>query len=228
LNTNIVAAGINIVIISAVSAVYGLYESNAQILGVGLSGVLLGLALIGIGTSTHEGSSRFFEEALRVGLNGLASVQEVLDLVEYKLAVVGGAEPKIVLSRRGEEVNDVDPGIGVSSGAPYISIPLSNVLTDVAALDEVTETSLRNSLYDHLVEELSVCRALDVELSGGNVKITVSGLDEKVRPFTGYPVSPLTLLLAALLYRLTGRSLRLLEHGRLVDGAYWVFRILER
>ncbi len=231
MRTGLIAVGANIAVVSALASLYGLLSSNPQLVGIGLSGVITGLAILGVGTTPREGPRESLLETLKLLLNSHASILESIDLLTHNLWVIGGDPPLLIATLAGG-AERVDPGIGVWAGSPYLAIPLTGVAEDVGALGELSEAGLRNALSDLLTVEYQVAGVVDAGLEdGGVVRVSLLGVRGEFRELQGYPLDPLVLLVLVLLYRLTGRSVRLIEYSvvgdglelraRLAGGEYW-------
>ena len=228
MRTGLIAAGANIAVVSLFAVLYGVFSNSSQILGLGLSGVLAGLGLVGVGASPPEGPSTALEEIIGILLNALSAITEELDLNNTRIGITGGEEAKIIISTR-EASRHIPPGVGVSGGTPYLAIPVGHILEEVSTLQYPEEAVLRNNLSDIIVTHLNIAKLVDIVfLEHGLARISIAGVREEIGGFERrYPLSPLTLLLLVILYRLTGRSIWVRESGRIVDGAYWIVELGE-
>ncbi len=228
MRTGLVAAGANIAVVSLFAVLYGIFSNSPQIMGLGLSGILAGLGLIGAGSSPPEGPSVALGEIISLLLNALTSITEEFDLTNSSLMVVGGNDAKIVVSPK-ETPSSINPGVGVTGGTPYLAIPLGHILEEISPLNNIDEVSLRNTLSDIVITHLNVGKLVDTTLlAPGVLRVSIAGLRDEISELEGkYPISPLTILLLAILYRLTGKGLRVKETGRIVDGAYWILEMEE-
>ena len=223
----LVAAGANIATISLVALVYGILSGSPQVTGLSLSGVLAGIAVIGVGASPPPGPSTALQEISRLLLNTITSINEQLDLNDATVQVVMRDQPLIVLAK--DDVETLEPGIGATSKTTYVAIPLSGVLEEVSRLPEINYLDLRNALTEILIDSLGVAKLADVDLSSGSkVKVTLAGVARDLLDLENYPLSPLTLLLLASLGRITGSVVRLVGKGRTPEGLYWVFEMVSR
>lgn len=226
MRTGLVAVGANIAVVSALASIYGLLSGNPQLVGVGLSGIITGLAILGVGTTPREGPRESLLEALKLLLNSHASILESIDLLTHNLWIVKGDPPLLIATLAGR-AERVDPGVGVWGGSPYLAIPLSGVAEEVGGLGELSEPALRNALSDLLTVEYQVAGVVDVVLEDGVVRVSLLGVGGEFRRLQGYPLDPLVLLLLVLLYRLTGRGLRLVDYNVVGDGLELRVRLVD-
>lgn len=217
MRTALVAAGANIALIAGLATLYGILASSQQIVGVGLSGVITGLALIGAGSTPREGAREPLIEAVRIFLNSHAGILESIGLLPHEIHILPGDPPLLVIAGSSTTPR-VDPGIGVKSGSIYLAIPLRNVLDNLPPLGEPTEAALRNIFSDLLTSEYRVASITDIEFEGDQVRATLLGVSEEFRSLQGYPLDPLVLLVLVLLFRLTGKGVRLIEYNHVGGG----------
>lgn len=219
--------GVNILIASALTAVYGLYIHDPTLLGVALSTSLVGAVFLVVGFATSEAMLNSLISYAIISSRALTTLVEDLDLLHSKLvALVSGEQIKLVIAKN-PNINNVGVGIGVKFGEPYLSFPVDKVLEGVSPVAEVSERSLELALGEALVESLGICNRVVVGISGKLVRVELYGISKPLEGLCGMPVNPVNVLTTIALARAIGRSVTLVEFGQVVGGRYMVFEVFE-
>lgn len=219
MKSGLVAAGINIIVVSVFAVFYGIFSSAPQITGIGISGILAGLGVIGAGASPPEGPSRALKEGVGVLLNSIVAVMEEADIVNPNIMVKSLPQPLIVISSKDQDL-EAEPGVGVKGDTTYIAIPLGGTLGNIKRIEEESE-ALPGILEEILGRELSLSRIVEASYETPlKLKIQLSGLSEEIRSLErSYPLSLVSLLVLIVYYRLTGNDARLIEYKLTGDSA---------
>lgn len=227
MNTKLVIVGLNIVVISALVAVYGAVTGDVELLGLSLSTSLIGLTMLVYGTSHGEVGPEFLTTYLKTLVESTTLVLETLDLLDgYACGVVGlGENTLVVFSKTTTACNQAtSPGLGFVGASPYYAIPVS-ALPDVQSTEGLDSKVVEDALSHVLVSELGVCRSVKVSLAGNIVEVFIAGIPEIVREYTKYPPDPITILTVASLAKITKRSVLLIERISIPGGARLVLRL---
>lgn len=216
--------GVNTVLVSALLAIYGVVTQDGGLVGVAVSSGLVGGVFLVYGASREEPRLGSVLSYLSILANAATAVIEDLDLLDGRVCVVSKEEMVAVYTKTDCPAS-VNPGLGFTSGSPYLSIPV-NVFRDISALEESSAESLEGALRSILVEDLGLCRGVRVEAGGGNlVTVYATGLADVLREYSRYPVDPFTLLTAAATARLAGRDVLVVERSGIPDGLRLVLRV---
>ncbi len=217
MKASLIAAGVNIIVVSVFAVFYGIFSSASQITGIGLSGILAGLGVIGVGASPTEGPNRALREAISLLLNSIVAIMEEADIINPNIIVKGLPQPLIIITSKELDI-EAEPGVGVRGDTTYIAIPLGSTLRSVKKIEEEAET-LPGVLEEILTRELGLSRIVEVSYESPlKLRIRLSGLGEEIRSLErSYPLSLLSLLVLIVYYRLTGNNARLTEYKLVGD-----------
>ena len=221
----IVIAGANIAAISLVALAYGVLTNSPQVVGISLSGIMTGIAIAGAGASPPQGPSLALQYASKLLLNAITSIGEQLDLNNATLQVIISDPPLLVLSNE-ETLEHVDPGIGATSTTTYMAVPLSGVLEEVERLPSLNYIDLRNIATELITGSLGIGRIAEVEVNGDIVRVSIAGVPPELESLEAYPITPLTILIMALISKLAGSRVKLVKRGRTPEGYYWIVQLV--
>ncbi|MDW8083041.1 MAG: hypothetical protein RMI56_04485 [Sulfolobales archaeon] len=223
--TGLLLLGVNAVLVSALLATYGVLAGDNGLVGVAVSVGVVGGVMIVYSVSWEEPRLRSLYSYLSMMVNASTAVLEDLDLLGGRLCVTGGSGSLLAVYTKSECPASANPGIGFTSGHPYFSIP-TDAFGDVEALENLSEESLGSALAGLLVEELELCKSVDVENLGGSlVAVHLVGLSDALREYVKYPVDPYTLITATAIARLSGRDVLVVERSTTPSGLRLTVRV---
>jgi hypothetical protein len=218
--------GVNVVAVSVLAAVYGLYTQDTAILGVALSVSLVGAVLLAMSFASSGAVLSSLVEYAEIASRALTTVVEDLDLLRSRLlATVDGGEVRLAIART-PDPGSLGTGIGVRYGEPYISFPVGRVLEGATVVTELDGRSLESALGSVLVDSLGLCSRVVTEVSGRFVRVELYGISRPLERMCGMPVNPVNVLTAVALARVTGRAVALVESGQVAGGRYVVFEVV--
>ncbi|MEM2004649.1 MAG: hypothetical protein QXK83_01070 [Zestosphaera sp.] len=227
MNRNLLILGTNILAISALAFLYGLVTDKPPLVGVALSSILMGLVLLVSSFAATEIIANALIEYSRLLSKALTSIVEDVDLLESKLCVVRSDEGLRLIIAKAGELKDVDPGLGVRYGGPYLAIPVDDVLKDVSQIEEVGEGVIESGLNSVLVESLGLCSRVLVRQSGRFLKIELIEPNKTLDNFRGLPVNPFNMLVSVALSRIVGKDVMLVEAGSFAGGVYFTHEVMD-
>ena len=198
MNTRLVILSVNILLLSIIIGLYGLYVGDNGLIGLATSTAILGGVLLVYGVET-EPSYPALVSYLKLLLLSSTSVLEDLDLLNSKVCGVNDEGRVYVVYTRSTCPDRVNPGLGFNKGSPYYSIPVE---LEATSTEEVDESRLEEYLRTILVSELEVCRGVRVEYHGELITIDLIGLNKALRDFANYPLNPYVLLTLAVVAKL--------------------------
>lgn len=206
MNMRFVVLGLNIIIVSSLVAIYGYIVNEPALIGVGASTGMLGGVLVVLAYVPVEPSQEAISSYLATIVNGITTVLEDLDLLNYKLCVdnTKGKSTLLVYSKT-DCPRSPNPGIGQHLHMPYLSIP-TGIFQDVFKLETVTSSSLEDALSNMMVSVLGVCRVVKVEIRGDFIVVDVIGISRVLLDYLKYPVDPVTVITTILVTKLTNAS----------------------
>lgn len=208
MNTRLIVLGLNMVILSFLLVVYGYLVNNSSLIGIGASTGIIGGVFLVYAYIPSEPSQEAFINYLNTVVNGITTVLEDLDLLNYKICVDnsrGGKTMLLVYTKADCPINP-NPGIGQHLLMPYFSIP-TEIFQEVNKLEEITSPSLEDRLNTLLVSSLGVCKSVRAEIRGDIIAVDVIGVTRALSNYLRYPVDPITVLTLALVTRLTDAEL---------------------
>lgn len=228
MNTRLVIAGSNIVLISGLVAIYGLATGDSELIGLSLSFGMIGATVIVYGTGYGELGPEFLLQYLKTLVESATVVLETLDLLDGNICGIVDSNGNIlvVFSKSTASCKQsVGPGLGFSGGSPYYAIPVST-LPEIQSAEELDSKVVEDTLSNVLVSELSVCKSVKVNIAGEVVEVYIAGISELVRELANYPLEPIALLTTALLTKITRRPVAIVEKTSIPGGAKLVLRVM--
>jgi len=204
-NTRLAVLGINIVLVSAFLAVYGLLVNDNGLVGLAMSAGIVGGVLIVYSTAPGEPSLEAVLSYTTLLVDAVTAVLEDLDLLNGKVCVLNTGRNALVLYSKGYCAWDVNPGVGFVASSPYFSVPV-HAFADTAELEELNGNALESALNALLVDELGLCESIKVEQRGEVFSVNVIGIAKTLTDYARYPLNPVTLLTLIAVSKLAGRG----------------------
>ncbi|MEM2025209.1 MAG: hypothetical protein QXW94_02835, partial [Desulfurococcaceae archaeon] len=203
MNTRLFIVGVDVVIISALLALYGLATGDQGLVGIGTSIGVAGSVLVAYSTTPKEPVLGAVLSYTSMLAHAVTAVAEDLDLLNSRVCAHNTPSLALISFSKSKCPNNPNPGIGLAEGSPYISIPVS-VFQEVGELEERSAQHFEESLNSLLVDELGVCSAVRVEQRGDLFIVDLLGISKLLAEYSKYPVDPAALLLLAITAKIMG------------------------
>lgn len=227
MNTRLLVLGVNIIVVSALLAVYGILVGNSGLVGIALSVGILGGILVVYSTTPQDPSVVALASYSEILVNAVTSTLEDLDLLESRICAVKRDNYTYLVYSKTTCPLGVDPGVGFTGGSPYLAIPAStpSVLVESSSEPTSSTTLLERSLTEILVGEFSACRGVRVEEEGGFYRVHIMGLTGLLKQYLERPVDPFTLFVLVVSSEiLRAGCVKLIEKKITPDGVLIVLR----
>lgn len=219
MNMRLLVLGLNILVVSILLVVYGILIGDNGLVGIALSTSIIGGVLVVYSTTPQDPSITALMSYSEILTNAIISTLEDLDLLESQICVIKRGNHVLLVYSKNPCPIEVDPGVGFTSGSPYLAIPLKTLIEFSESSSETTSTLLERALTTLLIEEYSACRSVRVEEEGGFYRVYISGLVEVLKQYLEKPIDPYTLLtLMAASIALTTRCVRLVDKRIMPDS----------
>lgn len=226
MNARLFVFGINIIVISLILVVYSVLVSDNSLIGVAVSVGLVGGVLVVYSTTPQDPSVMALTSYSEILVNAVTSTLEDLDLLESNICAVRRTNNTLLVYSKTPCPIEVDPGLGFTSGSPYLAIPVKTPIELTESSSEPAVTQLERNLVTLLVDEYSACRTVRVEEEGGFIRVYIAGLAETLRQYCERPVDPYALLVLALASSILGaRCIRLVDKKATPDGLILVLGV---
>ncbi|MEM3838061.1 MAG: hypothetical protein QW736_01185 [Fervidicoccaceae archaeon] len=220
--------GLNITLISALLALYGLLINSSSLVGLFASNVILGLVIIAISFSTKEGLSNVLLNYSNILTRYATLTIEEFELLEAMPALVKKDDKIFLVLTNSKDFNHLEAGLGFNKNLPYLAIPVDDLMNDIEKLNEDSGHAIEAELGELLTEEFPVSKRVRVEYSNKTIKISLIEIDKRILDFYKYPLDPVTFLMMIILNRLTDKNLLLKNKSINIDQATYEFEVLER
>jgi len=218
-NMHLLILGVNILVVSVLLIVYGILISDSGLVGIALSTSIVGGVLVVYSTIPQDPSITALTGYSEILINAVTSTLEDLDLLESQICAIKRGDNVLLVYSKTPCPLEVDPGVGFTSGSPYLAIPLRTLSELVESSSETTSTLLERALTTLLIEEYSACRSVRVEEESGFYRVHISGLVDVLKQYLERPLDPYTLLaLVAASSALTTRCVRLIDKRIMPDS----------
>jgi len=219
LNTRLLIFGLNVLVISLILVVYGVVVGDNGLVGVAVSIGLVGGVLVVYSTTPQDPSIMALTSYSDILVNAVTSALEDLDLLESSICTVRRTDATLLVYSKTPCPIEVDPGLGFTSGSPYLAIPVKTPSEVIESTSESAITLLERNLVTILVDEYSACRSVRVEEEGGFIRVYITGLVETLKQYCERPLDPYVLLVLSSASRILGaRCIRLVDKKNMPDG----------
>lgn len=226
MNTRLLILGLNILVVSLLLVVYGVLVGDNGLVGVAVSLGIVGGVLVVYSTTPQDPSIMALTSYSEILVNATTSALEDLDLLEPSICAIRRADLTLLVYSKTPCPVEVDPGLGFTSGSPYLAIPVKTPIELTESSSEPVVIQLERNLVTLLVDEYSACRSVRVEEEGGFIRVYITGLAETLRQYCERPVDPYALLVLALASSILGaRCIRLVDKKATPDGLILVLGV---
>lgn len=206
MNAKLTVLGVNVTLVSLLLGIYGVYVDDRGLLGVAVSAGIVGGVLI-VYSLEPVVPTRGALSYTSILVNAVTAVLEDLDLLNGNLCAVNDGENLLIVYSKSSCVSGFNPGIGVTMGSPYLSIPVpESAFSDVIEMGDLEVSALESSLSSVLVEGLGLFKGVKVERRGDTISVELVGLAKSLSEYARYPVNPAVLLTLAVIGKLWGRG----------------------
>ncbi|MEM1618575.1 MAG: hypothetical protein QXE77_03390 [Desulfurococcaceae archaeon] len=205
MNTRLLILGVDVLLVSAFVAIYGVITGSVELVGIGASTGIVGGVFVVYSLIPGEPSVGALLSYTSLLVNATTTVVEDLDLLTHRICAHSEAGYTLLVFSKKDCPSKPNPGMGFAGGFPYFSIPV-DLFQDVEKLEDLTDHALENSLNTLLASELGLCRIIRVERRGDFYVIDVIGLSKLLAEYTKYPVDPVVLLVLTAVAKLVGES----------------------
>jgi len=227
-NTSLLILGLNIVVVSALLSLYGLIIGDSGLVGIAASLGLAGGVIVAYSRAPQDPSTTSLLNYSKALVNTVTSVLEDLDLLESNICIARKDTELLMVYSKTPCPVEVDPGLGFSSGSPYLAIPIETPSIEITETSStsITEESIERVLRSLLVDDLTICRGVKVASEGESYRVFITGLAEYLKDFTKYPIDPYTMLVLTIVsYTTSARCVRLVQRIHMPEGLMLILRV---
>jgi hypothetical protein len=146
LNTRLLILGLNILVVSLLLVVYGVLVGDNGLVGVAVSLGIVGGVLVVYSTTPQDPSIIALTSYSEILVNATTSALEDLDLLEPSICAIRRADLTLLVYSKTPCPVEVDPGLGFTSGSPYLAIPVKTPIELTESSSEPAVTQLERNL----------------------------------------------------------------------------------
>lgn len=219
-------AGINILLVSIVFIVFGVFNSNSTVLGVSLSILVLGILLVVIGlTYVHplHDLIKLYSYDLTTFINKLVEDSGLISGHEIRICY-NKENTQAVFSNGIIDCRKVLPGIGIIDNTTYISLPIKDLISNLEIeYTPVEGIDLRDYLKDVIVSRYAISRDVLINKEKGVIKIEILSLTKDTGELLNKPVNPVRIIVPTLISRFFERDATIIDEE--IIGSNYIIKV---
>ena len=223
-----VVTGASVTAISAVFIAFSIFTGNNVVLGVSLSTLVLGVVLLTLGLTYVEPVSelmRYYVGDLDIFVTRILEDMGIASNYRFKVCFNEG-KVFAVFTNGGIKCGDISLGVGIIGDSAYVAIPLTNVVSRIDKLLEVSRPELIDYVREVLVSTYGICRDVRVWRESNLITVELILMSREAKQLMKTPINPprMTTLLA--LARYFNSSVEIVEEDIVGDNYVLKVRIV--
>lgn len=225
MNIKLTILGSNILMIAFLLAIYGLLTGDLGLVGLAVSNSVIGGVILVYSLETSEPSIRALREYIKLLVNTSTVILEDMDLLNNTICVSSSDGDALITITKKQCTPSFNPGLGFTTGSPYLSIPIE-ASSDILPLSDIRSEIVEDSMNTILVDKLGLCKNIKVEQFGEMFIVYITGINELLVDYTRYPLNPVILLTLSTMARLLkAHRLQLVEKQETLGLLKLVIRV---
>ncbi|WFO74571.1 hypothetical protein J4526_05665 [Desulfurococcaceae archaeon MEX13E-LK6-19] len=224
-----VLAGINIIAVAIVMAVYGWLTYSTQLIGIAGSIGIVGAVSVAVGLSHGEPTAVFLKDYYRIISGFVLKTLEDLRLINIL--------PKILFIKESNEYymvltqlksfsgigKEITPGIMIVNGAPSYVFKLPNIYAEAVEEPITDPIELESRVKSLLIETYGLCTRVSITRTKDLLDLSLEGVDKKLLEVLYEPLSPIDVVVLTILAQLMKKSLYM--ESRSIEGDTYTAKI---